>query len=536
MASSDVTEMPFEDRQRSLGSSQVAVPSLNIFLGSTPALSALEVMRNLIGLPDVDRRRVALMFIDIDAPPSEVAQFRQEHPGLLREFELRISVAHGVLFADQLPKAIANHTYIESKIPESFDNGAGGIRNNGHVAACTDRTKIVQLLDEALSAIGAIPMERNARPVSEIQINIVAFLGGGTGSGILPDMAVLTRHRVLQLNLKHRLNLFCLLPEHVREATTNDVSWRKSNAMATLMELVALCQARGERRQDGSVGPYVKYMLTNPYEVRGTTIANEVYLFGRTSMSSATDAARIIGLDLYGRITNASGVGFLERSKSVDRRTLGNYDANGLPTMFGTTCPLEVSFPTLETAAAFAKLTASRVLPELVGDLESANGVLSAAELDEVKAWERALEPTEPPQFTERNFSTAGRDKLEALESRLHKQVEDAIAEIEKRRRRKRQTRSVRSTPHTSARWPRSSSGSRRGGASTMRRFPARRTRTCRAQAGPTASSSGRCSRPGTCSGRKERPSSRCATTLTACRSATFARRCSIPRKSCSSA
>src|SRR6185312_14742391 len=104
------------------------------------------------------------------------------------------------------------------------------------------------------------------------------------------------------------LNLFCLLPEHVREATTNDVSWRKSNAMGTLMELVALCQAKGERRPDGSVGPYVKYMLTNPYEVRGTTIANEVYLFGKTSMNSAMDAARIIGLDLYSRITNASGV------------------------------------------------------------------------------------------------------------------------------------------------------------------------------------------------------------------------------------
>ncbi len=191
-----------------------------------------------------------------------------------------------MLYADRLDERIAPHTYIPTKIPESFDNGAGGIRNNGHVAGCTDRAKIVQLLDEALSAVGALSLDRNARPVSEIQINIVAFLGGGTGSGILADIAVMVRHRVLQLNLKHRLNVFCLLPEHVREATTNDVSWRKSNATATLLELVALSLVRGER------GPYQTYMLNTPYEVRGTSIANEIYLFGQTAMNSAESNAR----------------------------------------------------------------------------------------------------------------------------------------------------------------------------------------------------------------------------------------------------
>lgn len=209
---SDVNQTPLEDRPREASDPQVDVPSLNVFLGSTPSFAALEMMRGLIRLPEADQRKVALVFLDIDSPPSEVYQFRQEHPGALREFDLRISVAHGVRYADQLDKSVSAHTYIPGKIPESFDNGAGGIRNNGHVAACTDRAKIVQVFDEALSAIGALPMDRNARPVTEIGINIVAFLGGGTGSGILNDIAVMTRHRVLQLNLKHRLNIFCLLP------------------------------------------------------------------------------------------------------------------------------------------------------------------------------------------------------------------------------------------------------------------------------------------------------------------------------------
>jgi hypothetical protein len=429
-SSPDFNQVPLEERPRSADESQVAVPSLNVFLGSTPSFAALEVMRSLIYLPESDRRRVALVYLDIDSPPAEVIQFRQEHPGFLREFDLRISVAHGVLYADQLDPDKAGHTYIPTKIPESFDNGAGGIRNNGHVAACTDYAKIVQLFDEALAAIGALPMDRNARPVTEVQINIVAFLGGGTGSGILPDIAVMTRHRILQLNLKHRLNIFCLLPEHIREATVNDISWRKSNAAATLMELVGLSIAK---RSDGRPGPYIKYMQNNPYEVRGTTVANEVYLFGRTSMTSAEDAARIIGLDLYTRITNASGVGFLERSKSVDRRTLGNFDATGMPTMFGTTCPLEVVFPAEETAEAFAKLTASKVLPSVAGDLESERRSLSATELDEVKDWDRALAPDEPMAFTERSFATAGRDRLDVLEARLHKQIEEAEAQIKER-------------------------------------------------------------------------------------------------------
>ncbi len=425
MSGLDFSAGSIEERPREITEPQVAVPSLNIFLGSTPAYSALEAMRQLVALPESDRRRVALVFLDIDSPPAEVLQFRQEHPGTLLEFDLRIAVAHGVLYADRLDERIAPHTYIPTKIPESFDNGAGGIRNNGHVAGCTDRAKIVQLLDEALSAVGALSLDRNARPVSEIQINIVAFLGGGTGSGILADIAVMVRHRVLQLNLKHRLNVFCLLPEHVREATTNDVSWRKSNATATLLELVALSLVRGER------GPYQTYMLNTPYEVRGTSIANEIYLFGQTAMNSAEHAARIIGLDLYARITNASGVGFLERSKSVDRRTLGNYDAAGLPTMFGTTCPLEVAFPAVETATAFAQLTAARVLPELAGELSADTLQLTSSELQKVGEWDHAFEQHDEPLFDDRQFQRAGRDRLRKYEAILREHLERVEEQVD---------------------------------------------------------------------------------------------------------
>ena len=61
-----------EDRPRSAAESQIAVPSLNIFLGSTPAYSALEMMRSLVYLSPSDQRKVALVFLDIDSPPAEI--------------------------------------------------------------------------------------------------------------------------------------------------------------------------------------------------------------------------------------------------------------------------------------------------------------------------------------------------------------------------------------------------------------------------------------------------------------------------------
>jgi hypothetical protein len=94
-------------------------------------------------------------------------------------------------------------------------------------------------------------------------------------------------------------------------------------------------------------------------------IANEVYLLGHASMDDAGDTARIVGLDLFQRTTDSSGVGFLEHSKWVDRRTLGAEDDRHLPTMFGTSCPLEVRFPAEETAQAYAQISASSLLPLL---------------------------------------------------------------------------------------------------------------------------------------------------------------------------
>jgi hypothetical protein len=79
--------------------------------------------------------------------------------------------------------------------------------------------------------------------------------------------------------------------------------------------------------------------------------------------------ARIVGLDLFHRITDASGIGNIERSESPDRQVLGAFDDRGLPTNFSTSCPFEVRFPADEVAQAFAEVAAADMLelPEFIG-------------------------------------------------------------------------------------------------------------------------------------------------------------------------
>ena len=274
----------------------------------------------------------------------------------------------------------------------------------------------MQLLEEALSAIGALPPERGARPVSEVQVNIVAFLGGGTGSGILPDIAVMARHRILQLNLKHRLNIFCLLPEHVREATTNDVSWRKSNATATLMELVALSLVR---EQAGWRALHQIHAET-PYEVRGDDRRQR-------GLSLRPDVDGLRGRRRAHHRPRPLYACHQRLRRRLPRTLQERWTGARSATSTATACrrcsapPARWRSPSPPSRrrTAFARLTASKVLPTAGARHERAARPLSASDLDEVKEWDRALQPEDPPPFTEQSFQTAGRDRLDMLEARL---------------------------------------------------------------------------------------------------------------------
>jgi len=443
-----------EDLPLTVRQSRVSTPSLVILLGSTASIAALEVMRQLLTLQPADQRKVGLVYIDTDEPNSSVVEFRQRNKGVFQEFSLRISVPVGISNAQRIRQDMGTtrddptepHTFIRGKEPQYFANGAGGIRNNGHVAACFHHQSIYDTLERALNAIMRVDMRQNAEWKNEVQVHIVTFLGGGTGSGILADIAVMVRDLLANKQHIQRINLFCMLPESVRGVNPTDLNWRKSNSTACLLELIAFSLAAGSVP---SKGRYRKYMREKEYYLTKDAIANEVFLIGQSSMDDPAGAARLVGLDIFQRVTDASGVGYKEHSQQGDRRTLGETDDRSLPTMFGASCPLEVRFPAEETSLAFAKLSAASLLPLLahyqpramaVPDnekrswIEEWNGV---APIDANPSNQNAIRPglfnfDEFEEADQTRLDYLWKTKLQRFEQETERRLQDVIGAKEK--------------------------------------------------------------------------------------------------------
>jgi len=415
------------ERPAVVAAPRILTPTLTICLGSTAALASLELMRQMLTLQPSDQRKVALVYIDTDDPPAPLVEFRRQHNNVFQEFPLRIAVPAGISNADPID-ATDQHTFIDKKRPQYFANGAGGIRNNGHVAACFNYQYIYDVLERAITSISRLNTEQNAPRVHEVQANIVAFMGGGTGSGTIVDIAVMVRDLLTHRQYKQRINLFCILPEQIAGTSLNDLSWRKSNATAGLLEILAYSRAAAKN----PVAGYQKFMRGKVHRLTNDPIANEVYLVGHSSLDDAGDTARIVGLDLFQRTADASGLGFLEHSKWVDRRTLGTTDSRGLPTIFGTSCPLEVRFAVEETATAFAQISASYVLPLLAGYQPKTINVSETEKRDWQKKWGRvarldASTATNDPlsikvsEFRRDDFEDAAQSQIDILWTRMER-------------------------------------------------------------------------------------------------------------------
>lgn len=349
---------------RSLREPRIDTPALNIYLGSTPALAGLWLDRyELRDLLPQDRKRVASLYIDIDSPPpelTELATWRQGSDGWTRVEIKHIEVPLDVEYSSLAPNQV-DHLMIQPHLPRSYSHGAGGIRNNGHVALSANVDEVTTRIEHLLSALVSYGGERTERRARDILVNIVSFLGGGTGSGTLPDMAVLVRNILRRNGYPARVFIYCLLPEHIGTATPQEISWRRSNAVATLQELMALSVV-GHTQQD-----YKKLIGGIPLDIEAEPIANEIFLLGRTEMSSPQQVAQIAAMDMQMRICDRSGVGRHERSLQSDLQCLAQRDDRNLYTNFGTTCPMEVVLPASELAEAFAYRGARTLIKDLTG-------------------------------------------------------------------------------------------------------------------------------------------------------------------------
>jgi len=364
-------------------SNVIKTPALVVTLGTTSTMAAHELCYHLLSLTQDDRDCVSIVTIDTDISRTDFQDFRAQNGGKFNVFPARIAVPSGIDYSESPP--VRNQTFIPGFRPRYFDYGAGAMRNNGHVALSY---KLDTVEDEIRNALGMLyrlgAKQNEQRPVG-VQVYVVSFLGGGTGSGIAADIAVIVRQMLLSDKKDQRLMLFGILPgDAMPGVNPNQESWRRSNSTAALLEIMATGMAADGRPE----GYYSKYLLSQEYQLPPrTAIFNEVYLIGRTGMPSVQDTARIVGLDLFQRIIDGTSVGNIERSIAPDRAVLREFDDEGLPTNFSASCPFEVRFPVDEAVEAFAEVAASYMLQSPA--FQDTNPVAPEPTADEVREWKR---------------------------------------------------------------------------------------------------------------------------------------------------
>src|SRR6266705_3250345 len=167
---------PTSPKSSPVTSSRIRTPVLIVMLGSTPGKAGVELCRHMLTLSPADCRRVALVQIDTADEANELMVFFKEYENLFRFRRLRIHVPVTISYAQRALQPM--HTYMPSKIPQAFANGAGGIRNNGHVAAAFCHSSIRQTLDAALQHLELLGTAQREQQVREVHVNIIAFLGG----------------------------------------------------------------------------------------------------------------------------------------------------------------------------------------------------------------------------------------------------------------------------------------------------------------------------------------------------------------------
>ena len=194
----------------------IQTPTLVVELGSTPQLVELELCRYLHSLSDADRRRVVFVHIDTADEFSDLQNFHKQHAGHFRRIWQKIGVPQNINYT-ALPKQ-HEHTFVFPFRPNFDPAGAEGIRNNGHAALAFayDRGEIRKVLEDGFRELETLTSEQNAQAIDEIQVCIVAFLGGGTGSGTVGDVAVEVSQMLEQRNYAQNVVLFCILPDAVK--------------------------------------------------------------------------------------------------------------------------------------------------------------------------------------------------------------------------------------------------------------------------------------------------------------------------------
>jgi hypothetical protein len=359
---------------------RIIYPVLNIYLGTSPIQVGRYLNRELRRLPETDQRKVASLYIDTMPIQEERVNGQRTYGSDTMQIVIPRYQGNGAWSPEQRHNLYieANGTGKQHK-PGISAAGAGGIRNNGHVAFCSWASNIQQSISDKLDLINAPPpLVQDERAAASLRINIIAFLGGGTGSGVLPALTLLTRYVLTRKNVVPQTSIYAVLPEQPRGATEDMRRRQRANAYSTLLELTALMRLRNQQR--GARFHFGALQL----DIAAMQLVDVVYLYGHGKLTDHSEIYQHIGMDLFIRMQDGHGAGFERMRQLPDLSGLQETDEHGLPAFIATSGVTEVIFPREELIGAWAR-QASRIV------LTTQTSELRTDELSRVEKFSNAL-------------------------------------------------------------------------------------------------------------------------------------------------
>lgn len=341
---------------------RITRPVLNIFIGTKASYAGLWIAKyELPQLNRTDQERVGSFYLDLEPLSDEIDRIHRDTS------DASPMIKQTLRFPDLTPYAetlnpdqrawleISNHQ--GTRLGEYTRMGAGGIRQNGHGAVVFNSAIIEQHLEALINNIGAVDSAGQAPDTDLLTINIVCFLGGGTGSGSLPALTTLARHVLRKQNRGGNIFIYAMLPVNVGNVAPERQALQKSNSLAALLELEALML-----KGDDKAKPFLVELGNRQIRVPGGLV-DEIFLFDDTQLGDQIDQiSQLVGMAIAMRMQNMTGIGKKEQAVRPDLTALQEHDDGGMITNIGSICPLEVVFPAKDLAAGFARRSAEKLL------------------------------------------------------------------------------------------------------------------------------------------------------------------------------
>ncbi|MBA3827019.1 MAG: hypothetical protein H0X24_24390, partial [Ktedonobacterales bacterium] len=348
---------------------RISRPVLNIYIGTKASYAGLWIAKyELPSMNRTDQERVGSLYMDLEPLSEEIDRIHQETSDAAPMIKQTLRFPDLTQYVDGLPQEQKQWLQISNpygkRLAEYTRMGAGGIRQNGHAAIAYNSSIIEQHIEALLNNISAVDSAGHAPDTDLMTINIVCFLGGGTGSGSLPAVAALSRHVLRKLNRGGNIFIYAMLPVNVGNVAPERQILQKSNSLAALLELEALMLKGDDKGQ-----VFTMDLGNRQIRVPGGLV-DEVFLLDDTQLGDQIEQiSQMIGMAIAMRMQNLTGIGKREQAVLPDLTALQEHDDGGLITDVGSICPLEVVFPAKDLAIGFARRRAEALLRQAMTDM-----------------------------------------------------------------------------------------------------------------------------------------------------------------------